>query len=394
MRPNTPALPYGVASNVSSFIDTTSHIFSGNTIFIATKTLVGPYATLNGNGGFIKIGLNAIINDNSTILANPQRLPGAPGVVIGNNTIIDFGATVRGPASVGSLITGGAPTFVGQNALIDGATIEPGAWVGPLARVGPGVTLPTGFKVLPGANVTTNEEASNPALGKVTRVTAADQATMAKLLSDSAALVAGYVTLYQGNSATGPALGTLTKGVFNGDLSTVSGSSAQPGTSFEPGATAPTFMSPRGPQLPGLFANFRARATGGANFHSRPSLVAHHLGRGNAIRADEGQPITFASFPTTGNFVTINSPISGQVNIGSGLQVANNAVLVGGPSGNLKLGNNVSIGSGAVVASSTLGDNVSIGSRAYVAVSTLPAGTVVPDGTIIIQNKVLGTVQW
>jgi carbonic anhydrase/acetyltransferase-like protein (isoleucine patch superfamily) len=394
VRPNTPALPYGVASNAASFIDTTAHIFSGNTIFIATKTLVAPYSTLNGNGGFIKIGLNAIINDNSTILANPQHLAGGAGVFIGNNTIIDFGATVRGPATIGSLVPGAAPTYVGANALIDGATIEPGASVGALARVGPGVTVPTGIRVLPGQNVTTNAEASNPALGKVTKVTAADLASLTKLLSNSAALVSGYINVYQGNSATGASIGTPVKTVFQGNLATISGSSAQPGTSFEPGATGPTFASPRGPQLPGLFANFRARATGGANFHSRPSLVAHHLGRGNSIRADQGQPINFASFPTTGNFVTINSPGSGQVSIGTGLQVANNAVLVGGSAGNLTLGNNVNIGSGAVVASSKLGDNVTIGSRAYVAQSTIPAGTTIPDGTIMVQNKVIGTIQW
>ena len=86
---------------------------------------------------------------------------------------------------------------IGANAEIDGATIEPGAIVSPLARVGPDVTVPTGYRVLPGANVSTDAEASNPALGMVVPVTASDIATVEKTLSENESLAAGYITLYQ-----------------------------------------------------------------------------------------------------------------------------------------------------------------------------------------------------
>jgi carbonic anhydrase/acetyltransferase-like protein (isoleucine patch superfamily) len=398
IRPNTPVLPYGAPASVATFVDTTAHLFSADSIFVGYKTFIGPYSTLAGNGGFIKIGVNAAILDNAQILANPQHIGGAPGIVIGNSTVIDTGATVRGPASVGSLLPGAAPTFVGANALIDGATIAPGAWVAPLARVGPGVTVPAGLQVLPGQNVTTQAEATDPSLGKVAKITSSQQAALKKLLSWNAQLATGYANLYQGNSATGPSIGTTTKGVFNGNLAAVAGSSQEPGPSngaaFEPAAIAPAFPSPRGPLVPGLFANFRARATGGVNFHSRVALVAHHLGRGNAIRGDGGQPINFAGFPVTSNNVSINAPFGNSVTIGSGLKAGAHAVLVADVSSNLTIGNDVTIGPGAVVSGSKLGNDVAIGARAFVSDSTLPNGAVVPDGTILIQNKIVGSVQW
>jgi carbonic anhydrase/acetyltransferase-like protein (isoleucine patch superfamily) len=398
IRPNTPVLPYGAPANVATFVDTTAHIFSADSVFVGFRTFIGPYSTLAGNRGFIKIGVNAAILDNAQILANPQHVAGAPGIVIGNTSVIDIGATVQGPATVGSLLPGAAPTFVGANALIDGATIEPGAWVSPLARVGPGVTVPTGLQVLPGQNVTTEAEATNPSLGKVAKITSSQQAALKKLLSWSAQLATGYANLYQGNSATGPSIGTTTKGVFNGDLAAVEGSSQEPGpangAAFEPATIAPTFPTPRGLLVPGQFPNFRARATGGVNFHSRVALVAHHLGRGNAIRGDGGQPINFAGSPVTSNNVSINAPFGNAVTIGSGLQAGAHAVLVADASSNLTIGNNVTIGPGAVVSGSKVGNHVTIGTRAFVSDSTLADGAVVPDGTIVIQNKVVGSVQW
>ena len=123
--------------------------------------------------------------------------------MIGGSVVIGFGATVLGPSTIGSYSGTSKPVSIGANALIDGATIEPGAIVSPLARVGPGVTVPSGYMVLPGADVTTNAEASNPKLGMVTPVTSSELATITKTLSANETLATGYVTLYQGNSATG-----------------------------------------------------------------------------------------------------------------------------------------------------------------------------------------------
>ena len=136
----------------------------------AIRDFIGPYATLDGGGGAIKIGNGSDVLDNASIVANPVSPARAPEVLIGDSVVIGFGAKVIGPSTIGSY-RDCEPADVDrrQCALIDGATIEPGAIVSPLARVGPGVTVPTGYMVLPGANVTTNAEASNPKLGMVVR---------------------------------------------------------------------------------------------------------------------------------------------------------------------------------------------------------------------------------
>jgi carbonic anhydrase/acetyltransferase-like protein (isoleucine patch superfamily) len=396
-RPNTPVLPYGTASG-TTFIDPSAQIVHPDRIAISTKSFVGLFATLNGASGFIKIGSNAVIGDNAGLFANPNHQVGTLGILVGNNTIIGFGATVVGPSSIGAFSAGAKPTFVGYNAVIDGATISPGAYVSALARVGPGVTIPAGLEVLPGAGVTTNAEASDPALGKVVPLPAATLAQVSQMLTNNASLANGYTQLYQGNSATGasPGLPSSVTGVNNGDLAQVEGVSPEPGSptvSFEPARQSPRFPSPfRGLVQANLFS-FPARITGQAIFADRAAVVGHRLGKRVAIRADEGQPITFGPIGHIGSFVTIHSPLGGSISFAGNDTIGDHVVIVGGPSATTTFGNNVTVGSGSVVARSKVGDGASIGAAAYVADSTVAAGTFIPDGTILIHDIFVGTVQ-
>ncbi|WP_406697973.1 carbonic anhydrase/acetyltransferase [Singulisphaera sp. Ch08] len=398
VRPNTPVLPFG-ATKVASFIDPTVGIVNGRHVIVGNKTFIGPYARLNATSGFIKIGTGSNILDGATLISNPTRAKNpTTSILIGNLTSIGFGATVVGPSQIGSLGAQAKPTGVGANALIDSATIEPGAIVGSLARVGPGVTVPSGIFVLPGSNVTTNAEASDPALGKVAPISATELTELTKILANSTALAAGYATLYQGNSATGTTnIFTPTKpGVFNGNLSAVEGASAEPGS-----AIGPTFLAPLGQQQPGLISDFRARVTGRVVFHQQAAIVAHRLGIGNSIRADQGQPFVFGSTFTSGDYVVINSPLGSNVastnsgiTIYDGVQAGDRSVILGGPGANVSLGGNVIIGAGAVLDRTTVGAGSTIGARAYVAHSTIPDNTVIPVGAIIINNKLVGSIQW
>ena len=54
-----------------------------------------------------------------------------------------------------------------------------------------------------------------------------------------------------------------------------------------------------------------------------------HMGRANAIRADEGQPITIGSIVGTGPHVTINSPLGGTLTIGRNFRAGRGAVILG-----------------------------------------------------------------
>src|SRR3954447_20944967 len=203
IRPNTPVVPLEAPTATASFIDPTVRVVSGKRQTVGQKDYIAPFVTLNAKNGYIVIGSSSSIEDGARLIANPHRQSGLTGIFVGDNVVISDNAVIRGAAAIGG--TKGAATYVGPGALIDGAVIEPGAFVGALARVGPGVTVPTGFRVLPGADVTTDAEASDPTLGDVVKVTSDDKATATKLVANNVALAAGYVTLYQGNSAAGGA---------------------------------------------------------------------------------------------------------------------------------------------------------------------------------------------
>jgi carbonic anhydrase/acetyltransferase-like protein (isoleucine patch superfamily) len=398
VRPNTPVMPFSTPSKKATFIDPTVHVENGNSVVLGYQNFIGPYVKLDGRGGAIKIANGSDVLDSASIVANPSHQHGRPVVLIGDQVVIGFGAKVLGPSTIGAVDAAAKPTSIGANAEIDGATIEPGAIVSPLARVGPGVTVPSGYRVLPGANVTTDVEASNPKLGMVVPVAASDTTTVKQTLSENESLTVGYSQLYQGQSVTGVSTGfrPSVAGVDDGNLSNVLGASQEPGpssASFEPSASAPHFLRPNGALIGVLLNTFPARLTGNVEISMTARQTANHLGRANAFRADQGQPITIASILKTGPHVTINSPLGGTLAIGTGFRAGSGAVILSGPNVNASLGNSVTIGAGAVVDRTSLGSGSTVGKRAYLLNSSFAAGTVIPSGAIYINNKFSGYVQ-
>jgi carbonic anhydrase/acetyltransferase-like protein (isoleucine patch superfamily) len=397
-RPDTPVLPYAAKSTKATFIDPSALIVNGNHVVIGGHSYIAPYVQLNATSGFIKIGTSSVIEDNATIVSDPNRAVPTTNVEIGDRVEIGFGAQVLGPSFIGGFSKASKPTSIGPNAVINGATIAPGAIVGALARVGPGITVPSGTYVLPGANITTEAQALQPSLGMVSTVTSAQISAINTALNDAGLLAGGYTTLYQGSSATGASPGTTTSGIDNGDLTTVEGAGAEPGSantgSFEPStAFSPQFIGPLGFLYQATLFNFPARVVGQVIFFQTPSQVVAHIGKRNAIRADEGQPILIGSIGQTGTAVTINSPLGGTLAIGRNFMAGDDAVILSGTGTNAVIGDNVSVGAGAVVVQSTIGPGASIGAGAYVAQSTIAAGTAVAPGSIIINNKLTGFVR-
>ncbi len=87
------------------------------------------------------------------------------GVEIGERVILAHGCTVKAPPGWGwqgaifrliRMMT--QEVFLSFSCEIDGAILEKNTGVSALARVGPGVRLRSGFIVLPGKNVTTQQE--------------------------------------------------------------------------------------------------------------------------------------------------------------------------------------------------------------------------------------------
>lgn len=308
VRPNTPVAPFGAPAITASFIDPSARILHGQHAIIGQQSLIGPSATIDSRFGFVKIGSGSAVLDNATVRSTANGL-----VLIGDNATIEFGATVIGPAIIGAIAGQGVPPVeIGPNALIDGATIEPGAIVSGLARVGPGVVIPAGIRVLPGKNVTNEAEATNPALGQVAKITPDESTRLSALVLNDQALAAGYSNLYQGNAATGQNSGVSPSvtGVYSGQLSNVEGTGPEPGTKFEPGKYGPRFASTRGGLVEGLFPTFRVRATGTVYFEAKPNAVARLAGLHDSIRADQSQPITFAGAPRLASNVSINAPLT------------------------------------------------------------------------------------
>jgi carbonic anhydrase/acetyltransferase-like protein (isoleucine patch superfamily) len=385
VRSNAPVLPFESAPVRATFLDPTVQVRDGLRVSVGRSTYVAPYAVLNGTDGFVTVGNGSIIQDNAKLLGNPDGIASnLAGVVVGDVTVIGHGAVVRGPSAVGARGTT-LGTYVGPNALIDGAVIEAGAYVSPLARVGPGVTVPAGIRVLPGVNVTSIAEASEPALGKVAPLTAADREEVVRTLSNGPTLATGYTNLYQGNSVTGTTNEQAPRGVFNGNLAAVLGVSA------EPTGKTPTFTIGNR-RIAGTQPGPRPRIIGGAVFGDSLRGIVHRLGRSNVIRADEGQPITIGSIARAGNGLTIHAPRGDRLTVGNSLLVGRGVVLLGGATA--VIGDRVTIGNGAVVSRSSIGSGAIIGAKSYVAGSTVAAGTVIPPGTILVENQVVGTVQW
>ncbi len=429
IAPNTPVLPFVSSLSKATFVDPSAMVVHGQHIVVGSQTYIGPYALLNSATGYIKIGSKSDILSNATIISNPNNLTHYPtNVEIGDEVSIGYGATIEGPSIIGAYGTSAKDTGIGNNALIDGATIKPGAIVGSLARVGPGVTIPSGMYVIPGSNVTTEAEATNPALGMVEAIPAATMSALVANITRYPALAAGYTNLYQGNSATGASIITSITGISAGNLSAVEGVSAQPGNStttavtniaFETAAsTEPTFIGPYSPGVMANLFNFPARIIGNVNFNAKAITVQRALGKHDAILGDQGQPITFAAAPFLSNNVSISSPgggftitstttttdgvtkttttvkSTGVMQFGTNFSAGSNSVILGGTGPVYKFGDNVSVGNGAVVSNSQIGTGTTIGARAYVSGSTLAPGTVIPAGEILINNKVVGQIQW
>jgi len=140
-----------------TFVDPTATISSN--VNLGHLVYVAPFAEIKAGAlpaRAISIGNESNIQDSCVVTAE------AGAVRLGDMVIVAHGATVKGPASIG--MTGQCqnaspcPSFVGFNAEVDGAIIEKDAMVSALARVGPGVTIPSGFAVVSGKNITSNAE--------------------------------------------------------------------------------------------------------------------------------------------------------------------------------------------------------------------------------------------
>ncbi len=157
------------ASTGSTFVDPTARLVGRPNITLGNLVFVAPFASLKAGGILqpIRIGNESNVQDSVVVDATTG------GILIGSKVILAHGATVKGPAAIGMTgrcpvaIQAVCPSFVSFNAVVDGAIIQKNAMVSALARVGPGVTIPSGRRVLSGANVTSNGQVASKTVAVV-----------------------------------------------------------------------------------------------------------------------------------------------------------------------------------------------------------------------------------
>jgi carbonic anhydrase/acetyltransferase-like protein (isoleucine patch superfamily) len=373
-KPASSALspqPIAADSGGETFIDPTAVLRDRRAITIGDSDYVGPFAWLMAcGGGTITIGDISNVQDNAEILASGRRA----SVDIGDNAIVAHGATVIGPATIGA--AGGAPAFVGFNAIIDRATVQPGAMVSSLAKVAPGIVIPSGYKVLPGMYIRTQAQAEDPSLGKVAPVTPCDIKFMNDVIHANETLAAGYVELKQESP----------KSVY--------GISPNPeAPPFNPDSRIPTLAG-----RPTVAPKFRSRIIGDVRTTNSMTQLNRMMGHDDSIRGDEGTPFVIGEIRRMGNRVTIHGLEYTCLSIGPRASFGYHSVIhagtVPGQGPTTTIGANVTIGAWAVVFRSIIGKNCVIGPYAYIDGSQLKPGTIVPRGAIIIDNQYVGRVQW
>ena len=86
--------------------------------------------------------------------------------------------------------------------------------------------------------------------------------------------------------------------------------------------------------------------------------------------------------------------VVGAMNFGAHFVAQSGAVVLGGAAASYTFGDNVTVGSGAVVSGSSIGSNTIIGARSVVLNSTVAANQTIAPGTVMIDNVIVGHVAW
>lgn len=356
-----------------SFVDPAAVISNRANVQLADLVYVGPFAELRA-GTTTREGIRI---DSQSNLQDSTTLDATGGEVrLGKQVIVAPGGSVKGPATIGTagVCPGGAavcPSFVSFNAEVDGAIVEKDAMVSGLARVAPGVTIPSGRKVLPGKNVASTAEVA----AKTVAVTEADRLLMQSVVRVNTAFAREYDRLARDNA------------------NNVRGAGPDPGnTHFNPNRNLPTLDGEqiRDPQ-------FRNRIIGDVRMPDGLNRLGTVMGEKISLRADEGEFFQVGSITGMANNTTFHALEGGRLVLGNGGSYGARSIVHGGPTALSNVtftGYNVAIGPSAVFSQSRIGDDSKVGAWSLVQASDLPAGTVVPDCTVIINNKTEGTVEW
>ena len=397
IKENRPVCAAGSSVETATFLDPTATVEKPEHVSLAEHVYVGPFAEiLADDDAPIIIGEESNVQDNVLIRGkggggSHQTGPGQgqakPGVEIADRVILAHGASVIGPAQIGVQGTNipadpdnDQEVFLSFSSQVDGAVLEKNTGVSALARVGPGVRLRSGFLVLPGKNVTTQEQADNPALEKVRPINEADVAFNEAVIEVNTALAREYTQLYRD------------------DPSSVRGANLDPGnTHFNPNRDLPSFAG-REQRVP----EFRNRLIGDLDLNDTFQRFSSVSGSRVSLRADEGEPFVLGSVDRMRDDVIFHALEGTNLVTGDRVEYGRKVVVHGGgrvviagkPEKPTVVGDDVVLQDESIVFRSTIGNHSVIGKRSVVVGSDLAPGTVVPPQTVVINGVKFGDVEW
>ncbi len=380
---NRPVCPASATLDAASFIDPTASITFPADVRIGEHSYIAPFADLLTP----KIAIGEKTN-----LQDSVMLAGSGTVTLGDEVILAHGARVDGPARIGRRAVVGEhnAAFVGFNSYVKGATVEHDAMVLHLARVNPGIVVKHGMVVLSGKNVTTQAQADNPALGKVVPITDALRLFMEGVLHVNETFAREYTRLYRD------------------DKTNVTGINYDPSD----GGASPSFNPTRDlPVLAGASTrvpSYRNRFIGDLGMSDSFSRLNDRMVVGNKIslRTDEGEPFHVGTIARMNDRTTFHALEHTGIDLHNNITYGLRSLVHGGqsnatvnnPHSSTVMGEGTRLGNYAVLFRSDTGANVTIGCGSLVDGSTLPAGTVIPARTVVINRGQAGEttypVEW
>lgn len=387
-RGNVPVCSTNGSAATATFLDPIATVRGARHVTLGERSYIGPFAELRATRSApVSVGTSSNVQDNVLVDAR-----GGEGIEIGDRVILAHGSSVVGSASIGleesplppqvedTVDTYEGSVFLSFGSEVDGATLELNSGVSALARVAPGVTLPSGYLVLPGKNVTTQAEAQDPGLGKVRYLNQGDIEFNEGVIHVNESLAREYTELYRG------------------DPSAVHGANLDPGhTDFNHDADLPSFAGEEQAR-PG----FRNRVIGDVDLADRFARFTQRVGERISLRADEGEPFMVGHVDEMEDDVIFHALEHADIHVGDDVRYGEGAIVHGGgrvviagdPEEQTVVGDRVHLGDESVVFRSTIGDGARIGDRSAVVGTDLPAGAVVPPNTIVLNGEVFGAVEW
>lgn len=334
-------------------------------IVAVNDSFISPLTEIFGN---ISIGQGVFIAGNTVVRADPGRK-----VCLGSETnlqdnilflALQGGEAPAAPCGPRSSSTQ-AQVSIAHQAVIKNSRIGNFTFIGFRARL-ENVVLEDGAFVLHGAtlrNVTIAKDSIVPIGAVITTQAEADELPLKtediaefqhEVLEVNAEFAEHYPALYE-----------------EGGFAAVTGVSPAPATSWNPEPVAPTLGE--NVQLE-EFARIVGDVRLGAN-----SVV----GRRTSIRADEGAPIIVGENAEIEDRVTFHALKGTSITIGDNLDTDDNVVF----HGPLEVGDNLTIADDVVLFRSTVGNDVTIGTNALVIDVTLPDGAQVPEDAMILTQE-------